>query len=217
MLKYLKIIERRIGMTFKKRLGHIWYYYKFYILCGVIVLMALAVGLNSCFNRRKYDVNVLYMTHGYSDTFYQTDELCNLFDSFAEDTNGDGLANVQFITINYGTTVSESNSAYATRSANLAAGKNVLFLLDTKNYEELKNGGFLEDISNLGTSEYLIGDRYEIFNSGLLDNVSGFKQIGEQYYLCLRTYDEKKAKNDADYKAQYESAKALLTNVIDAK
>ena len=203
-------------MNVKNKLANLWYYYKFYILIGVVALLALAVGINSCVNRREYDVNVLFATHGYSDSFYQSSELVDLFDEYATDANGDGLANTQFITINYGTTLQEANSANATRSANLASGKALLFLLDEQNYNELKAGGFLQDISDLGDSEYLNGDRFEIYNSGMLDEVSGFAQLDDQYYLCLRTFDSKKAEDNKDFAAQYDAAKSLLVNIIQA-
>lgn len=202
-------------MELKKKFSNIWYYYKNYFLVGIVFLLALAVGINSCFNHRKYDVNVLYATHGYSDIFFQTDELITLFDMYAPDANGDGINNTQFITINYGTTVEESNSAGAARSANLASGKCVLFLLDEQNYSELKAGGFLADISQLGTSDYLSGDAFEIYASGMLDNVSGFSQIDKPYYLCLRTYDSNRAGRDKDFARQYQAAKQLLINIIN--
>lgn len=201
-------------MTFKKRIENLWYYYKAYLIAGIVALVALCIAINSCANRKKYDVNILYMTHGYADSFYQTDELSELFATYTDDVNGDGIANTQIITIRYGETMQDINSANATRSANLAAGKNVLFLVDEQNYTELKNGGFLADISSLGESEYLETDRFCIFDSGILDTVSGFKQVGDQYYLCLRTYDKAKADSDASYKTQYEAAKQLLQNII---
>lgn len=201
-------------MDFKKKLINLWYYYKFYLLFIVIALMALAVGINSCVNKQEYDVNILFATHGYSDSFFQTGELVTLFDKYAEDTNEDGVANTQFITINYGLTLQDSNNANATRSANLASGKAVLFLLDEQNYKELKSGGFLEDISSLGTSDYLKDDCFEIYDSGMLDNVSGFSKLDDPYYLCLRTFDKKKAESDKGFAMRYEAAKSLLINVI---
>lgn len=202
-------------MTLKEKIGHIWYYYKTYIIFGTIIAVALAIALKSCISKHNYDVNILYMTYGYSDDLNQSEELSEFFNKYAEDTNGDGIADTQIISIRYGITTQEITSANAMRSANLAAGKNVLFMLDEQNYNELKNGGFLEDISALGTSEYLNGDRFEIFNSGLLDDISLFREIGDQYYLCLRTYDAKKAESDKNYKQQYDSAKRLLINIIN--
>lgn len=198
----------------KSKIQNFWYYYKYYLLTGALVLLALAIALNSCINRKDYDVNVLYATHGYSDTFYQGDELVTLFDTYAPDRNGDGVHDTQLVTINYGTTMQEYTSAGAARSANLASGKCLLFLLDKQNYQELSEGGFLEDLTVLGDSEYISGDAFLAYESGLLDNVSGFKAINEPYYLCLRKYDEVRAQKDEKFKDQYESAKKLLENII---
>ena len=77
-------------MNLKAKLLNFWYYYKYYVLGAVMAILVLAIALNSCFNRKDYDVNVLYVTHGYSDTFYQGDELISVFDTYAPDINGDG-------------------------------------------------------------------------------------------------------------------------------
>ena len=50
----------------------------------------------------------------------------------------------------------------------------------------------------------------------MLSEISGFKQLDDQYYLCLRTFDKKRAENDSDYVREYESAKALFTNIVNA-
>jgi len=203
-------------MTLKQKISNFWYYYKNYLFAGIIAIVVLVVCINSCKSRRNFDVNVLFMTHGGENGYYETDELSALFDKYVQDVNGDGVANTQFITIYYGTTVQQHNSANATRSANLAAGKNVLFLVDEQNYNELKGGGFLADISSLGNSPYLIGDRFEIYNSGMFETLTGSNMLSDQYYLCLRTLDKTKAENDSSYVAQYEAAKTLLKNIIKA-
>lgn len=199
----------------KSKIQNFWYYYKYYLLVGALVLLAFAIALNSCFNRKDYDVNVLYATHGYSDTFYQGDELVTIFDTYAPDRNGDGVRDTQLITINYGSTMQEYTSAGAARSANLASGKCLLFLLDEQNYQELSEGGFLEDLTSFGESEFIKGDAFLAYDSGILDNVSGFKAINEPYYLCLRKYDETRAQKDKNFKAQFDAAKSLLENIIE--
>ncbi len=202
-------------MDIKAKLKNLWYYYKNHLLIALLLVMALAIAVNSCVNRRSYDLNLLYVSYEYSDSFFQTGEIVQLFDKYTPDSNKDGKNESQVITINYGTTFQESNSAGAARSANLASGKCTLFLLDERNYQELKAGGFLEDISALGTSDYLTSDAFLAYDSGLLDNVSGFKSLAKPYYLCLRTYDEKRAQSDSDFKTQYETAKQTLINIIN--
>ena len=204
-------------MDFKAKLKNFWYYYKYYLLIGAVLVFALLVAINSCFNRKSYDLSVLYVTYGYSDSFFQTGELISVFDTYVPDTNADGVCNSQFITINYGTTFQESNSAGAQRSANLASGKALLYLLDERNYRELKEGGFLADITELGESEFINadGDAFLAYDSGMLDEVSGFKALNQPHYLCLRVFDSKKADRDEEFRTQYETAKQTLKNIID--
>ena len=194
-----------------KKLENLWYYYKNYILVGSLLTIAVIIGIVSCANRGTYDMNILYMTHEYVD---MTGQLDMLFTGFVDDFNGDGVQNAQVITINYGTTLKEAQSAGATRSANLASGKNILFLVDEQNYNELKAGGFLQDISHLGTSAYLESDRYDAKNSGLLSTIEGFSKTKSNYYLCVRTFDKERAKTDAEYAQKYDNAYDVIKNII---
>lgn len=199
-------------MDISKKLENLWYYYKNYILVALVLLISLSIAIGSCVNKKDYDVNVLYITHEYADL---TGQLDVLFSGFATDTNGDGEANAQVISISYGTTVKEAQTAGASRAANLAAGKNVLMLIDEQNYNELKAAGFLMDISDIGESEFLQGDRFDATASGMLSSIEGFSKTKSNYYVCIRTYDETRAKTDKVYKAQYDSAFALLKNIVD--
>ncbi len=195
----------------KKKLENFWYYYKNYLIIGCLLIIAIIVGVVSCANRGTYDVNVLYMTHEYVD---MTGQLDTLFANYADDFNGDGLENAQVITINYGTTLKEAQSAGAARSANLASGKNILFLVDEQNYNELKAGGFLQDISHLGESSYLETDRFDAKKSGLLSSIEGFSKTKSNYYLCVRTFDEQRAKTDDKYSIKYDNAYAVIKNIM---
>ncbi len=195
----------------KKKIENLWYYYKNYLIIGCLFIIAAIIGIVSCANRGTYDVNVLYMTHEYID---MTGQLDMLFSNYVDDFNGDGLENAQVITINYGTTLKEAQSAGASRSANLASGKNILFLVDEQNYNELKSGGFLQDISHLGSSPYLEGDRFDAKNSGLLLTIEGFSKTKSNYYLCVQTFDEQRAKTDTDYAQKYEAAYAVIKNIL---
>lgn len=202
-------------MTLKEKLQNFWYYYKNYLLVGVLLILALLVGINSCINRKSYDLNVLYVTHADNNTFFRSRELVEMFDGFTVDANGDGVQNSQIITINYADSFQQSNSAGAQRAANLASGKCVLLLLDKANYEELKNGGFLADISDLGDSEYLMEDAFDAYGSGLLNSLSENSVVKEPHYLCLRTYSNNIPASDTEFEIQYEAAKQTLRNIIE--
>ncbi len=194
-----------------KKLENLWYYYKNYLIVGVLLVIAIVIAVVSCNGRGSYDIRVLYMTHEYVD---MTGQLDVLFSEFVADNNNDGVSNAQVITINYGTTLKEAQSAGATRSANLASGKNVLFLVDEQNYNELKAGGFLQDISHLGSSQYLQGDRFDAKSSGLLSKIEGFSHTESNYYICVRTFDEERAKTDKNCAAGYDAAYTLIKNIL---
>ncbi len=196
----------------RKKLENLWYYYKNYLLIGLVLVVSIVVGIVSCVGKGTYDISVLYMTHEYVD---MTGQLDMLFSNYADDFNGDGVENAQVITINYGTTLKEAQSAGATRSANLASGKNILFLVDEQNYNELKAGGFLQDISHLGSSQYLEGDRFDAKDSGLLSSIEGFSKTKSNYYLCVRTFDSQRSKTDSKYAKKYDDAYATIKNILN--
>ncbi len=198
-------------MNFTKKLENIWFYYKYYIIAGIVAILMFSIAFSSCANRTPHDINVLYLTHGYVDT---SGALEMTLSEYASDTDGDGKKSAQVITISYGTTVKEAQSAGAARAANLAAGKNVLLMVDEQNYNELKSAGFLQPLTSLGSSKYLESDRFDISSAGILNGIDGFQNDSSKYYLCVRTYDEHRASKHKDYKEQYSAAQEFMKNVI---
>lgn len=198
-----------------KTIADFWYYYKYYVLVGIVAVVALCAVIKSCSEKQDYDVGVLFMTHGAAGSHYQTEGLSVFFDGYASDVNGDGISNSQVVAINYGSTLQEANAANASRSANLAAGNHLIYLMDEQNYNELKAGGFLADISAAGESEYLKDDCFNAAASGMLTAVNGFDEGGNTYFLCLRVYDSKRAESDEKYAARYDAAKSAIYKIID--
>ena len=93
------------------RFANVWYYYKFYVLIGIILIIALIVGINSCFFRESYDLSILYITSEDTDRFSHSEDVLNKIETFVSDINGDGKANAEIITISYGQTQAEQQSA----------------------------------------------------------------------------------------------------------
>lgn len=185
----------------KKKLENFWYYYKYYVLIGVVFLIGFLIAVKSCANKPDYDISALYITHSYVDIDGKMEPLMS---KYAKDVNGDGKTNLQIIPISYGTSHKEAQSAGATRAAQLATGEFVLLVLDEQNYTELKEHGFLMDISHLGESSKLNGDYFDV--TEFLYNIEGFKRTEEKFYLCIRSYDKAKAKEQKNYDKRYEIA-----------
>ena len=198
-----------------KTIADFWYYYKYYLLVGIVAVVALGAVVKSCSEKKDYDVGVLFMTHGAAGSYYQTEGLSGFFDGYASDVNGDGISNSQVVSINYGSTLKEANAANASRSANLAAGEHLVYLMDEQNYNELKAGGFLADISGAGESEYLDSDCFDAAASGMLSAIEGFGEGTQTYFLCLRVCDAKRAESDEKYAARYDAAKSVVYKIVD--
>ncbi len=194
----------------KKFFVNLWYYYKFHMLVALLLITATVIAVKSCAARKSYDVGVLLMTHGYDTGFRGTDGLAQKIGECVTDYNGDGVKNARIVAINYGKTANEVNSANAMRSANLAAGDSFLYLMDRQNYTELKAGGFLADLNELGGS----GDFADAASCGILDYDGSFAIAGQDYFLCLRVYDAARAEKDEKYAARYKAAQETISNLI---
>lgn len=184
-------------MDFRKKTENIWYYYKYYIIAAIVAILVIVICVKNCASRKKCDVDILFMTHGWHDAV-QSLQLEAFFDEYADDINGDGIANTQVTTIGYGVTAEENNSANAARSANLAAGRAVLFLLDEQNRSELSASGFLAEGVDITSA---------------LSEIQGFSGTDDKYYLYIRTCDDKKYQSDKGYALRYNAAKSVVEEI----
>lgn len=214
--------------SFKSKISNFWYYYKYYLLVAVLAVFATVIAVKSCADRQNYDLCVMFATHSVEELgvdedglpiVFDTDDISLFLNEYVTDNNGDKTPSTQIISIFYGKTANDYSNASAIRAANISSGKCALYLLDKQNYNELHQNGFLYDLTELGESKYIEGDRFNILESGLLDSVEVFKAIQEletetPYYLCIRAYNENQAEKNSTYKKQHEAAIDTMKNII---
>ena len=195
----------------KSKLENFWYYHKYHLLAALLALLALIVAVKSCSAKKKYDVSVLLLTHSTKVTAIQTDSVGSFIAGFAEDVDGNGEVAVQVKSISYGYSAKEANSAVSARLALLAAGNDLLLVLDSQDYAELKEGGFIADLSPFGGS----GDKLEAGAIGLYAAVPGLDDDDYGYVLCLRTKDNERFGQDPDYAAKYSLCENVIRSIIN--
>ncbi len=100
-------------VTFKEKLQNYWYHFKFQTIFVVLLAGVMAILVNQCATREKFDFSVLYFTYTPAMDS-QLDSAEKYFENFATDVDGDGEVNIQIINCS----VSEDNRD---------AGRNTMF------------------------------------------------------------------------------------------
>lgn len=180
--------------TFRRNVENFWYYHKWHLLAGILIICIMAVGIHSCVTKKDVDLYVLYVVSGSYST--QTNEaLAQKLENYVDDINGDGEKNVQIITVAFSETLSRSDQSQSSELSRfvgqVASGPAILYLFDDANYDAFDEASvdILADISSLGESEYLERDRFDVRNAGFLDDIEGFSSTEKVYYFGMRISD----------------------------
>lgn len=193
----------------REKLGNFWYYYKWYVIGGVLLVITLIVGIRSCSLKTKPDLYVLFAVDE-SPNAYLVAETEAWLGGMTEDVNGDGETTAQLLTTSTTDQWNGYNSAAMLVQAN--SGQAVLYILTDDTYATMHENGVLQELS--GESAYLEGDRYLLTDSGVLEAVPGFAEEEQSYYLCIRKVEGTTFEGKEHYAAQERLAKELLEKLI---
>ena len=192
----------------RKKIENFWYYYKWYVLGGVLLLCALLVAIGSCVNKKATDLYV--MTAGkVAPNALQSHELEEWFAGMIGKED-EKIAQV----ISVATTDQWSGTDSTAMLVQVNSGKMVLYLLRESTYEILHENGVLQDLSFAGESPYLDGDRYLLSKSGALKELESFSEAEEDYYLCIRKVEGTTFADKPHYQQQEAYAKEILKKII---
>lgn len=169
--------------TFKMWLENFWYYYKWHTIVALVVVLAITVSLAQCVTRRQYDYSVIFACGEAKFSNAQLEALQEQLNPFAEDLNGDGVANVQLIECTYDTATSSLQTVQTARqkmqSILMNDNRALLIISDDTCFNwinSIREGGFMQ-------------------------NLSLPEQNGRALNLnCNKLYDSAKATCAADYK-----------------
>ncbi len=194
------------------KFANFWYYYKWYVVCGAVLLASLIVGVHSCANRINPDLHVLFAVERSANS-YLIKETEEWLGSLTEDVNGDGETTARVIATATMDQWKGSNTAAMVVQAN--AGDAILYILTDGTYAILHENGVLQSLS--GESPYLEGDRYNLTASGALKEMPTYEGEEENYYLCIRKVEGTTYAEDEAYLTQERLAKELLKKLIAAE
>lgn len=209
------------SMSFGKRLENFWFYHKWHVLAGLLIVCIFAIGVHSCVNKDSIDMYVLYMVNGaYSDA--DNDELAKKLENYAEDLDGDGETRVQIITVSFSEVLDRTDRAQEATLTRMvgqvASGPALFYIFDDENYQALKDAKveIFDDLSMIKaeSSPYLDGDRFNAGNAGFFEGIPGFENSEKPLYFGLRN-SENIPDNDSRY-PQINQCAQTLTKIIQA-
>ena len=193
----------------REKLENFWYYYKWYVIGGALVLMALIVGIHSCSVKPNPDHYVLYAVD-HSPNALLVEETEEWLGTLTRDVNGDGKTSARLMA----TTTTDQWNGYNTAAMLVQAnsGKAVLYIMTEATYKIMSENGMLQPLE--GESPYLQGDRYDLMASGVLEAVPGFAEETQNYYLGIRKVEGTTFEGKEHYIQQEELAKEMLASLI---
>ncbi len=209
------------NMTFTAKIENFWFYHKWHLLAGLLILCIAIVGVHSCIKKDSIDMYVLYMVNGaYSDA--ENDELAKKLETYATDLDGDGNTRVQIITVSFSEVLERTDrsqeSALVRLVGQVASGPALFYIFDDENYKALKEADveILNDLSEFQqlSSPYLTVDRFNATSAGFFKGVSGFEQSEKTLYFGLRNF-EYITQTDSRY-PQIEQSRQVLNKIIQS-
>ena len=146
----------------KKKLGHVWLYYKWYILGAAVILLLLGNHISEVRSREDPDFQVAVVTGGYVSEGTR-EKLAEQLEGLWGDANGDGegKVNVNFYQYDAETAASTDTASFMASAVQLAAdfkiGISVCFFTDCPELlldnEALQSYGAVTDTCLTGLEE----------------------------------------------------------------
>lgn len=183
--------------------SNLWYYHKWHILVGALVLLVLGVSLVQCIKNEKPDVSILYV--GDMDIGNTNREKINtLLEEFYKDVTGDNRKTLSLAFMG------EKDPSTKDRiQTEVVAGEHTIYLLDKTNFEWLLKNNVLAPLEEvLGTKPENALNEYGIELKYLdIAETDGFSNMLRDSILCLR--------GNREGGIDYGNSTALYKNNVD--
>ena len=221
-----RIRESVKNLSFSQKIEHIWFYYKWFILFGIVVLGFLIVCFTQCAGKKEPDATVMYAGPVAVSSRY-TDRIGAAFsDIMSEDYNGNGIKSAELITIQLITDPTAAETAKAIQIIGNddtnemlfynqnAAGTAVVYLIDENIYPSVRE--FLTPLDEVldEVPEYAL-DEYGIRLRDLPCFIeTDLRYLPENAVLCLRSKTKLRVLNpfsDEYYAANADFFRDLVT------
>lgn len=187
----------------KSFFSNIWYHYKWHILIGLMMLVAVVVATAQCVAKDEPDVTILFI--GNADIGEDRNAIMADFGHVVRDVDGDGQKALSFAY--FGLTDSATSSRFQTE---VVAGDHHIYIVNDDYYKKLVGNGVLASLESVlgyvpeGAMEDGYGIRIKYLHIGETD---GFDMIERNSIICLRT--------NSSLGANYKNGTPLYKNNVD--
>ncbi len=159
---------------------NLWFYHKWHILVGALVLLMIGVATTQCVTKEEPDVNILYI--GDLDPG-DRDKINEGLKQYYDDVNGDGkkVLSLAFM----GTT---DNQTMGRLQTEVVAGDHVVYIIDPEYYEKLLRYDVLAPLQEiLGFTPEGALDKYGVPIKYLdMYTLKGFDKMPMNSVVCIR-------------------------------
>lgn len=208
-----------------ERIRHIWYYYKWFILFGIIVAGFAITCFVQCANNKEPDAVIMYAgPQPMSSAYYKYIDSA-FTEIMAEDRNGDGTKTVDLVEITLPTSLPTNNGQtvqtiqqetnrerfYIERTT----GPSVIYLIDKKIYPSMKGSlACLQDV--LGYVPENAADEYGIYLSSLpCYQNTDMRYLPSDAVLCIRQQREFSMIKGNDSDEYYNSNVEFFKDIVN--
>ena len=213
----MEIYTSQQPQTFGKKLENFWFYHKWHLLAGLLIVCMLVVAVRSCMKKESIDMYVLYMVNGAYST-RATEDLALKLEQYIDDIDGDGEKRVQVISITFSDVLARTDqtqdATLAKMVGQISSGPALFYIFDDENYQALKEAQ-VEILSQLDASQttptYFEQDRYNASEAGFFKGLDNWAENGKKLYFGIRVSDGLD-ENDTRYK-QIEQCKNALNRI----
>ncbi len=172
-------------LTFKERIANFWYHDKVWICLGTFLAAVAAFLIYDTATRVQPDLQIMLIADDGLD--YYSAALEEIFESVAEDTNGDGKVYVQIMNMpldsaQYDQIHVANNSKFL---ANLQQGQIILAITDSNTDEDIQQI-FVDDLPERFPDNPYIDEKGLSLNFAFLARELEFKKMPNDLYLRLR-------------------------------
>ncbi len=164
----------------KSFFSNLWFYYKWYILVGSLILLTVVLATVQCVTKIEPDVNILYIgDYDVGDRDVINEQLMQYY----EDIDGDGQKNLSLAFM--GIADEQTKSRLQTE---VIAGDHVIYILDPAHYQYLLKYDVLASLQEvLGFVPEGALDKYGVPIKYLdLSTLPGFDKMPLNSVLCIR-------------------------------
>lgn len=168
-----------------KWVENLWFYHKWHILVGALVITMLTIATVQCIMKSEPDIAILYVAA--NDIEGDREHILEQFGDAFDDVNGDGEKSISFAFMGTG------DSATPTRvQTEMAAGDHYIYIVNDEYYKRMVDSGILAPLHEaLGlehpnATEDGYGIRIKYLHIG---ETRGFGSVERNSILCIRGND----------------------------